>query len=381
MTSRWVYPLLGLLVCSAANPQAGQAAAAAPPAYQLFPDPVVARGKGFTVRQSEVDEAVAGLKATLSTQGQAIPDSQRPEVAARMLDRIILTRILEQKATPEDSAKAKTLADKFIADAKNRAPNEESYRRQLLAVGIKPEMFEKRALEQATVESVLEREVKSKLTVSDRELRDFYERGVDVPARELQETIAKLESSGKDTVFYTDATKKLQELTQANLSRMDKPERVRASHILIYTIDKVTREALPSDLLRARRELMDQIVARLKAGEDFKKVAREVSEDPEVLQTGGEYVVARDATMAPELKAALFSLPENRLSDPIQTKYGLHVALVHERIAAGKVLFEKAEEDIRQYLLNQGVQKRFPAYFEELKRDYGVVLETGADAR
>jgi peptidyl-prolyl cis-trans isomerase C len=358
---------LALLAAEAPSPPAVKAA-------ELFPDELVAKGKGFEIRRSQLDEAVTAFKATMAAQGQPIPDSQEQLVETNILDRMIFARILLQKATAEDKAKAKEAADKFVAAEKRRAPSEESFKRRLLALGMSPELFAARALEDKLVEQVVQRELKAKITVTTEQAREFYEAGVDAPVRELQAVVDKLAKTGPETVFYADGKKKLEELKKANLARLNRPEQARISHIVIYTIDRLTTEPLAEDLKQARRERIQKLAEQLKAGEDFTKLAKEYSEDPEVGETGGEYTVAREADIAPELKAVFFSLPTNQVSGVITSKYGYHLAKVHERTPAGKPPFEKAEKDIKEYLLNQELQRRVPAYFAQLKQDFAVEM-------
>ncbi len=341
----------------------------------LFPNPVVARGKGFEIRQNDVDDAITGLRATLAAQGQTLPESQRGDAEARTLDRMILSRILLQKATPEEKAKAKESADKFIAETKKRAPSEESYRRQLIAVGIKPEVFEKRAFEQAVVETVVNHEIRDKLTIAPDEIKAYYDQGVDVLVRDLQALLEKMQQDGQtNTAFYSDGTNRLAAMKQANLARLDRPETVRASLIILYTIDVVTRTPLPAEVQADKKARIEKILARLKNGEDFAKVARESSEDPDVMRSSGEYTTTRDNVAIPELKAALFSLPIGQVSDIITTPIGFYLVKVAERNAAGKIPFDKAESDIRNLLLSQEVEKRLPAYYAQLKKEYDVQI-------
>jgi parvulin-like peptidyl-prolyl isomerase len=347
----------------------------------LFDDVVLVRGRGFTIRQSEIDDALAALRGTLATQGQQIAREEEPVLRQRMLDRMTLSRILAQRASAEDQAEARKLADKFIADTKSKAPSEESYRRQLLATGLKPEVFETRALEQAVVERVIDRELKSKLTVPPSEVQDFYDFGHDVNTRELAATIARLEAAGnQDTVFYRDATNRFQLMRRSNLSRLNRPDQTKASLILIYTIDPVTRARLSEEGEKAKLRLATNTVARLKAGEDFAKVAREISEDPDVGRTGGEYVSTSATNMAPELLAALSRLPLGEISAPILTRFGVYIARVKERSPAMKYPLGEVEKDIRDLLLMQMVEKRLPAYTEQLKKEYEVVVTAPSPA-
>ncbi len=349
-------------------------------ASAALPDsPVVARGRGLEIRQAELDETLTALKGTLATQGQAIPREEEPAMRARLLDRMILTRILLQRATDADKARARELADRFIADTKKKAPSEASYRRQLIATGMKPEVFEARAYEQAVVETVIEREIKSQLTVPAEDIRAFYEQGEDLNTRELVATLRKLEAAGnQDTVFYRDGTNRLDFMRRSNLGRVTRPEQVTADLILLYTVDPLTRAPLPEEVQKAKFARATNTLARLRAGEDFEKVARVVSEDPDVSRTGGRYLATAATPMAPELKEALFSLPPEQISAPIPTSLGFYLARVRERKPAIKLPFDQVEADLRDLLLAQMVEKRLPAFAESLRQEYAVVIEDPA---
>ncbi len=348
----------------------GAMRAAAPAA--LFADDVVAKGAGFEIRRSQWDDAVGAVKAAAAAQGQSIPQSQWPDLARRTLDRLILNRILLQQATADEKATAKEAADKLIEATRRQAQTDEAYRRHLLAVGLTPEQFQQRVLEQATVERVLDREIKAKINITTDQAREFYEHGLDGPAKALQTTVARLAQTDTNSVFYTNAKQKLENLQKANLAKLDRPETVRVSHILLYTVDRVTRQPLPEATQKTKHELAEKLVTRLKGGEDIGTLAKEFSEDPEVQRTGGEYTVAREGAMAPELKTALFALPTNQVSDLITTPYGYHVAVVHEHLPAGKPPFEKLEPQIKEYLANQAAQDQVPAFLDRVKKEYHV---------
>jgi len=365
---------LTLAAAEAPRPPAAKAA-------ELFPDELVVKGKGFEIRRSQLEAAVAAFKATMAAQGQSISPSQEPMVETNILDRMIFARILLQKATAEDRAKAKEAADKFVATEKRRAPSEESFKRRLLALGMSAELFAARALEDKLVEQVVQRELRAKIMVTTDQAREFYEAGVDPEVRELQAVVDKLAKTDPETAFYAEGKKRLEELRKANLARLNRPEQAHVSHIVIYTIDRLTNEPLPEDLRQTRRERIQKVAERLKAGEDFTKLAKEYSEDPAVGETGGEYTVAREADIVPELKAAFFSLPTNQVSEVITSKYGYHLAKVYERTPAGKPPFEKAEKDIKEYLLNEELQRQLPAYFAQLKQDFGVEMAKSRESK
>lgn len=347
----------------------------------LFDNPVIVKGRGIEIRQQELDDNFRALKSTLATQGQTIPPVQEAAARQRLLDRMILSRTLDQRATAEDRERAKVSSEKFIADTKARALNEASYARQLLAVGLKVEEFEKRALEQALVEEVINREIRSTLAVSPEEIARLYQSGDDIRSDELARRIAEMETAGNASAALEQAKLQLAALRRANLARLDRPERVRANLLLLYTVDRVTRDPLAKEVQARKLELAKELRAQIAGGADFSEIALQYSEDPDVQTTKGEYVAARNAPMAPELNEALFSLPVGQLSDIVTAKLGYYLIRVKERNPAEKVPLAEAESDLREFLLTQKVEQQLPDYFKRLKEAYAVEITLPDEGR
>jgi peptidyl-prolyl cis-trans isomerase C len=341
----------------------------------LFDNPVIVKGRGFEIRQQELDDSFRALKATLATQGQTLSPPQEPAARKRLLDRLILAKVIDQRATEEDRKNARKRADEFIQQTKAKALNEASYARQLLAVGMTVEKFERRAYEQALVEEVLNREIRAKLTVSNAELNAFYTDGEDIRTRALAAQLAKLEAAGEtNSAPYMEGQLQLKAIKRTNLARLQRPERAKANLILLYTIDRISRDPLPPTIQEQKKKLAGELVAKLRAGEDFTQLALKYSDDPDVQRTQGEYTAARNASMAPELKNALFTLPIGQISDPIRSKLGYYIVQVKERLPAQKVPLNEVEQEIRDFLLTQKVEQKLPEYFASLKKAYDVVV-------
>ncbi len=92
-----------------------------------------------------------------------------------------------------------------------------------------------------------------------------------------------------------------------NPTRFEEPEMVRASHILLSTMDAATRQPLADDKKAVKRKQAEDLLKRARAGEDFAKLAKEFSEDPGSRDKGGEYTFPR-GQMVPEFESAAFSL-------------------------------------------------------------------------
>src|SRR6185436_16560210 len=139
MTNMKRIVLVGMAACWLTQVQAAEKPASPAPetaspdpkvqvkAADLFPDRVLAKGKGFEVKRSQVDEAFIAYKGNMAARGQPVPEDQRAMIESKLLDRLIITQILMGKANAADKAKAKETSDKILADAMKRFPTEEAF--------------------------------------------------------------------------------------------------------------------------------------------------------------------------------------------------------------------------------------------------------------
>lgn len=101
---------------------------------------------------------------------------------------------------------------------------------------------------------------------------------------------------------------------------------VRASHILI----SVTEDALPSDTLDAYNKIM-KARKRILAGEDFAKVAKEVSNDPSAKKNGGDLGYFSALHMVYPFESAAYNTKVGDVSMPVRTRFGYHIIKVTDK--------------------------------------------------
>jgi len=308
---------------------------------QLFSDDVLIKGKGVEVRRSELDEAFLQFKANLNARGQILPEERREQVEAQLLDRLVITKLLTVRATEDDRKKARTAADKFVASTKEQAGSEESFTRQLGAMNFTPSQFDAQVLERAICEEVVDRELKSKVTVTDDQVRKFYDE---------------------------------------NGEQFERKETVRAAHILLSTRDPATNQELSEEKKKEKKQQIQKLLERARKGEDFAALAREYSEDPSSKNKGGEYTFGH-GQMVPEFETAAFSLKTNQVSDIVTTQYGYHVIKLYERIPARKLELDKVKDDLKEQIARSEVQdKMLPDYLKKLKQESSLEYLNGAKA-
>ena len=305
----------------------------------LFPDEVLCKGKGIETKRSELDEAFLQFKANLNARGQILPEDKREQVESQLLDRLVITRLLVNRATEEDKKKARTAADKYVASTREQAGSEESFVRQLGAMNFTPAQFDAQVLERAVCEEVVDRELKSKVNVSDEQIKKFYDE---------------------------------------NGQQFERPETVRAAHILLSTRDPSTNQELNEEKKKEKRQQMDKILERARKGEDFAGLAREFTEDPGSKNKGGEYTFPRGQMVA-AFETAAFSLKTNQVSDVITTQFGYHIIKLYEKTPAQKLELAKVKDDLKEQLTRFEVQdKMLPDYLKKLKKDAGLEYLNGA---
>jgi parvulin-like peptidyl-prolyl isomerase len=104
-----------------------------------------------------------------------------------------------------------------------------------------------------------------------------------------------------------------------------------------------SQNCLSHILVKTKAEA-DAVLTRIKGGEDFAAVAKQVSIDTGSGAKGGDLGCNPKGVFVPEFDKAASELPIGQLSDPVQTQYGFHIILVKERKDAS---FESAREQAR----------------------------------
>jgi parvulin-like peptidyl-prolyl isomerase len=341
----------------------------------LFDDPVIARAKGVEVKLSQLENSLTAYKARLAERKQSLPEAQRPLVERQLLEDLLVSKILVLRAKPEDIDKARQRTQQIITEYMTNSGSEEALRRQLKLRDTTLEKFTLDFLEQETARAVMDRELKSKVSVSDAQVQEFYTNGVDAVVKIMQQQLERLVKDPQSTPGQLAATKtRINELKRANLAKLQFPERVRVAHVLISTLDRQSEKELPEPQKKARLALAQQVLAKARAGENFTNLVEKYSEDRNLPQTHGEYIFSREEPYALEFKSASFSLTNNQISDIVTTIFGYHVIKQLELLPPKKVEFDKAAPEIRKALLDQEFEQRIPEFFSQVKREAAVEI-------
>lgn len=157
----------------------------------------------------------------------------------------------------------------------------------------------------------------------------------------------------------------MQKYYQNNIRKFSQQEQVRAYHILVDT-----------------KEQADEILKKLKQGEDFGKLAKDNSTCPSASK-GGDLGYFGRGQMVPEFENAVFSLPIGKYSDPVHSQFGWHVIKVVDKKPAMVFKFEEVKDQVKKTMLEERKYQSAMEYVDkrwnESKIEYYVNFTADGD--
>ncbi len=135
-----------------------------------------------------------------------------------------------------------------------------------------------------------------------------------------------------------------------NHALLDKPEQVRARHILV-----------------ADEKTAQEVEAKLKSGGDFAALAKQYSTDPSSKDKGGELGFFGKGQMVPSFQAAAFAAAVGTITAPVKSPFGYHVIQVEEKKPATKATMAGAHDQIVAQLKQQQQSQQIPVFLQQLK--------------
>ena len=294
-------------------------------ALQVLPDQVVLTVDGTPITQSDVQER---FMSRYSRQFQQMPPEQQAQVGPQ-IQRMIVSELVQkalllnqanrEKLTASDEKVAETMQE--ISDALPEGGTIEEYAK---TAGMTVEGIRKMVVDDLKIEQLLDNVTKDLEAPTADETRKFYDE---------------------------------------NPTNFDKPESVKARHILIKT-DDITDEAQ----LAAKKAEAEKIRVELieKKGENFAEVAKAKSEGPSG-PNGGDLGEFGRGQMVPEFEKAAFSQEVGAVGELVKTNFGYHIIMVDEKNEATKVAYADVQEKIAEGMLNERRNKKIGEYLQDLQ--------------
>ena len=295
--------------------QVAQAAASEP----LPADRIVAVVNDEVVTLHELRTRLDLALVQLKKQGTPLPP--RSELEKQMLERLVMDKVQLQIARDTglriDDAQLDQALQRIAANNKMSLAQ---FRDALQADGIAFAKFREEIREEMTLSRIRERDVDSKIAISEGEI-DYYLSG--------------------DTA--KGATK----------------EEYEVAHILLRAPESASPEQIQK--LKAKAE---QVYERLQKGEDWSVLASELSEDTSNKDQGGDLGWFGKGAMVPEFETAAFALTKiGEISQPVKTSFGYHIIQ----------LLGREERPLTADELSQAKDQKFSEWLTEARKTAQVV--------
>lgn len=196
-------------------------------------------------------------------------------------------------------------------------------------------------------------EFANKAQVTDEELQSYYKTHSENFERPEQMKVAYVELSAeqlKKSIQVTDED--AQAYYQEHLDKYSTKEQRKVRHILIK-----------DDQAKA-----DEILAKLKAGEDFATVAQENSEDVGSAKQGGDLGWIEKGVMDPAFEEAAFALTaKGDISEVVKSDFGYHIIQLEDENAPEAKPYSEVVADIKAELLDEKAVDQFYKLQTELE--------------
>lgn len=224
------------------------------------------------------------------------------------------------------------------------------------------------------------------IEVSDDDIESYYANNIDRFMTTERVSVSYVELHASDLAEGLELSEaELRNRYDAAQERYLLPEARRASHILIAT---GAERSLDEALDKAR-----ELRLRLLDGEDFAELAETYSDDPGSAAEGGDLGLVQPGEMVTPFEDALYELGEaGDLSEPVETRFGVHLIRLDDIRPPQGMSFEEAREEIQAEHIERESEVRFiemsermvdlvfadDSTLEPLARELGLEIQTTA---
>ena len=267
-----------------------------------------AKVNGVGIKTKTLDAAVSNFIENQKVFGVEVKEEEKVKLREGVLEQMIVTELLYQESKKAKLGNLKDKVKESFEEIKKGFASEDEFKKHFEDRGMLEKDLMNIIRQGIYIETFLEKDIYGSVAISEQEKKEEYE---------------------------------------ANKDKLNLPEQVRASHILI----RFDKDASDEDKKIARAKI-DELRKRAASGEDFAELAKENSEDGSAPQ-GGDLGYFRRGMMVPQFEAVAFSLDTGKISDVVETQFGYHIIKVLDKQDARQLGYEEVESDMSRFLIGQ----------------------------
>jgi peptidyl-prolyl cis-trans isomerase D len=159
-------------------------------------------------------------------------------------------------------------------------------------------------------------------------------------------------------------------------AEFEEPRRLRVAHVLVRVPPVGGSEAENS-----AKAKVEDVIKRARAGEDFAKLAREISEDKASAVQGGDLGFVGPGELVAPFEQAAFALKKGEISAPVRTPFGYHAIRVLDVREGGKTPLKDVAPRIKETLVAQKSERAAATRADEVKTALFGAQDFAAEAK
>ena len=301
-------------------------------------DRVVAMVNNDIILLSELQQTLTSVAGSLDKQGYSA--SQKKEILNEQRKRILEQMIYDKLTDQQVQRNNIKIGDEEVEATIDRIRkvnkmSDDDLRRALELDGLSYEEYRKQIKERMLRTRLVNREVKSKIVVTDEDARAYYD----------------------------SHQKEYGGLTKYHLR-----------HILIKAPASAGKDENERNLQRIK-----DIYKQLKEGESFEKLAAQYSEASSA-ERSGDLGVFDIGMLSRQIRQAVEGLEAQQFSEVVDTDQGYQIFYVEEIIHSGGRPFEDVRAEIQEKIYADVVDQKFNEWIKDLRqRSHIEIFDTGTD--
>lgn len=287
----------------------------------------VAIVNGTVILKQDFDRAMLGVTQRLSMSGKKLEGAELEKLKSEILENIIGGELLFQDAQKKKIKIEDAKINKEYDNLKQKFPSADVFTNWLKEMDLTESAIKADFKKRMVVQQLIDKEFSDKISITDPEVKAFYD---------------------------------------GNPQFFQKSDEVKASHILV----RVAADANEATKKEAKKKV-ESIQSKIKSGNDFAALAKELSDCPSK-EKGGELGFFGRGQMVPPFEKAAFALKPGEVSDIVETEFGYHLIKVLEKKPASTVTLDEVKGQIKQMLTQDKLQKEIVLMVEKLKKNAKV---------
>ena len=285
---------------------------------------LVVEGRAITNNEIEIEVFRELQRLKLSSTDQAKTKEIRKKVVNALIDDALLTARASELRIYISEETIDNDIDDFL---RQRKLTQADFAEILDRENITLPTYRKKIENRLKKSRVLSREVRSKIEVTEEQLKALYD------------------------------------------SQQESYIEVNARHILKAVESNASKEQEE----KIRQEIV-WIKDRIQEGKPFEEMADKYSDDPSVASNHGGLGYFKREDIVKEISDLAFQLPVNQLSDPVRSPFGYHLVEVLDKKREIKAPFEEMRNELYRQIARKEYSQKLKVYLDKLKKKASIVF-------